>query len=142
MEQKYRPYQLHFQDQSAKYTPAENKVRVFTQWIHHLIHCRWQGPNEVFVSGLCAFHDKRGTPLKIVPKVDGRDLDLFKLFLTVVKMGGMQEVTRRDLWKSIADELRVSDSNHRATSALRGHYYKYAHLYRLFITPLQSSIPV
>jgi hypothetical protein len=53
---------------------------------------RWQGPNEVFVSGLCAFLDKRGTPLKAIPKVDGRDLDLFKLFMSVVKRGGMQQV--------------------------------------------------
>lgn len=53
---------------------------------------RWQGRNEVFVSNLSSFLEKRGEPLRVMPRVEGRDLDLFKLFTSVVNRGGYQVV--------------------------------------------------
>lgn len=46
----------------------------------------------MFVSNLASFLEKRGEPLRIIPRVDGRDLDLFKLFTSVVNRGGYQVV--------------------------------------------------
>lgn len=46
----------------------------------------------MFVSNLASFLEKRGEPLRVIPRVDGRDLDLFKLFTGVVNRGGYQVV--------------------------------------------------
>ncbi len=44
------------------------------------------------MSNLASFLEKRGEPLRSFPKLDGRDLDLFKLFSSVVSKGGYQVV--------------------------------------------------
>lgn len=75
------------------------------------------------MSNLASFLEKRGEPLRQLPKVEGRDLDLYKLFSSVVNKGGYQVVERANIWKSVADDLKLSIACVRNNS-LRNNYHK------------------
>ena len=52
---------------------------------------------------------KRGTPLKVVPRLDGKQLNLFALYRYVMRVGGHEKMSSpQDLWPQVADELKVS----------------------------------
>ena len=57
----------------------------------HQLQSRY-GPNETFVTDLQKFLEGRGTPMKSVPRVDGKELDLYKLFKIVMERGGNKKV--------------------------------------------------
>ena len=50
---------------------------------------------------------KRGTPLKAVPRLDGKQLDLFAMYRWVMRMGGSQKMEAAK-WTQLGDELKVS----------------------------------
>lgn len=110
--------------------PKTFTFRTKVQNIHQL-RTRWQGRNEVFVSNLASFLEKRGEALRTMPRVEGRDLDLFKLFTSVVNRGGYQVVERANMWKSVADELKFSIVCVR-NNTLRNHYHKYLYAYESY----------
>eukprot|EP00026_Physarum_polycephalum_P001007 Phypoly_transcript_01008.p1 GENE.Phypoly_transcript_01008~~Phypoly_transcript_01008.p1 ORF type:complete len:1023 (-),score=208.76 Phypoly_transcript_01008:373-3441(-) len=123
------PYQAESWNQSIG-DPKTFLFRTKVQHIHQL-KTRWQGRNEVFLSNLASFLEKRGEPLRVMPRVEGRDLDLFKLFTSVVNRGGYQVVERANLWKSVADDLKFSIVCVR-NNTLRNHYHKYLYAYEMY----------
>lgn len=54
-----------------------------------------------FVAQLYKFMDERGTPINKAPSVNGKDLDLYRLYTLVNEMGGYNKISSRDIWKSV-----------------------------------------
>ncbi|KAL1437522.1 hypothetical protein MTO96_048904 [Rhipicephalus appendiculatus] len=53
-----------------------------------------------FVAQLYKFMDERGTPINKGPSMAGRDLNLYRLFRVVSKLGGCNRVTNHNQWKT------------------------------------------
>lgn len=64
-----------------------------------------------FVAQLYKFMDDRGTPINKAPAVNNRDLDLYRLFNAVHKLGGFNRVTNQTAWKSVARKLMLAPSS-------------------------------
>lgn len=61
-----------------------------------------------FLDELFLFMIKRGTPITRLPKFDGEVADIFAFFNAVVKHGGLLEVMKQKLSRTICDELGIS----------------------------------
>eukprot|EP01113_Clastostelium_recurvatum_P018013 TRINITY_DN2125_c0_g1_i1.p1 TRINITY_DN2125_c0_g1~~TRINITY_DN2125_c0_g1_i1.p1 ORF type:complete len:842 (+),score=204.27 TRINITY_DN2125_c0_g1_i1:177-2702(+) len=96
----------------------------------HQFKNRNNGPSEVFSSSICIQLAKRG--INIIddyPQMEGRDLDLYNLFLSVVRRGGYMAVTEHGIWGSVAHDLRLSDSSREALIKLQTCYHQFLHFY-------------
>jgi histone demethylase JARID1 len=78
------------QQSFSRLNPKDFKFKTKVQKIHQL-QSRY-GPNEAFLQDLHRFLNKRGTPMKTIPRLDGKELDLYKLFKIVVERGGAKKV--------------------------------------------------
>lgn len=58
-----------------------------------------------FVAQLYKYMDDRGTPLNKVPSIINKDVDLYRLYRAVQKLGGYNRVTSQNQWKQIAIRL-------------------------------------
>ncbi len=70
--------------------PKAFKFKTKLQKIHQL-QSRY-GPNEAFIQDLQRFLSKKGIVLKTIPRLDGKELDFYKLFKAVMERGGGQQV--------------------------------------------------
>lgn len=63
------------------------------QNIHQLM--TRNGPNQRFMEDLEMFHAKKGMKnfLQTIPEIDGRGLDMYKLYMAVMARGGLQQVS-------------------------------------------------
>lgn len=69
------------------------------------------GPSEEkdrMVAQLYKFMDERGTPINRAPSVGGRDLDLYRLYRVVHRMGGYNRVTNKNNWKIVYQRLGLA----------------------------------
>ena len=57
-----------------------------------------------------------------VPSIGGRELDLFKLYKSVIGRGGSHRVSTNKLWKEIVNEFEIPASCTSASFTLRNHY--------------------
>ena len=57
------------------------------------------------VAELYKHMDERGTPINKTPCIGDQDVDLFKLFRLVQKLGGQQRVTNNNQWRVVAKKL-------------------------------------
>ena len=73
-----------------------------------------------------ARHNK---PLKVVPRLNGKQIDIFTLYRRVAKMGGSAKVTADGKWGVIADELRVSKRLETRDALVHQLYKQYLHKY-------------
>lgn len=65
-------------------------------------------PTEVkdrFFAQLLEFMEKRNSPLNKGPSITNRDVDLYRLYYSVEKLGGYANVTKIRNWKAIAKRL-------------------------------------
>jgi RBB1NT (NUC162) domain/ARID/BRIGHT DNA binding domain len=65
-------------------------------------------PNEIkdrFIAQLLEFMEKRNSPLNKGPSITNRDVDLYRLYYSVEKLGGYANVTKIRNWKAIAKRL-------------------------------------
>lgn len=49
--------------------------------------------------------DERGTPINRGPVVNGKDLNLYKLYRLVDKKGGYNRITNKNLWREIYNKM-------------------------------------
>lgn len=63
-----------------------------------------------FVAQLYKFMDDSGTPLNKSPTISNRDVDLYRLFRLVEKLGGYNRVTNQNKWRTISNRLKFSNS--------------------------------
>ncbi|XP_077492806.1 uncharacterized protein LOC144103954 isoform X2 [Amblyomma americanum] len=94
-----------------------------------------------FVAQLYKFMDERGTPINKGPAMAGRDLNLYRLFRVVDKLGGCNRVTNHNQWKQVYSRLGLptpatqANANH-----LRGAYKKYLQSFEDFYRKLGCTM--
>lgn len=75
--------------------------------------------------------ERIGQPITKVPSLGYKDLDLHRLFHAVITRGGMDEVTRKQEWKLVYQELEIPTMSTSASYNTRTNYKKYLYLYEL-----------
>ena len=88
-------------------------------------------PKDTFVSDLYAFMDRIGQPITKMPSLGYQELDLHRLFHAVISRGGMDEVTRKQEWKLVYQDLEIPTMSTSASYNTRTNYKKYLYLYEL-----------
>ncbi|KAL9604678.1 MAG: hypothetical protein Q9219_000398 [cf. Caloplaca sp. 3 TL-2023] len=84
------------------------------------------GNDEELLSKLAAFHEDRGTTLDKAPRVNGKPIDLARLYRIVIDLGGYDQVSREKLaWRKVGQEFNLGATNAAAYAfALKTVYYK------------------
>ena len=72
-----------------------------------------------FMGQLREFLSSMGQPLGRPPALAGKELDLHKLYLTVVGLGGYQHVTQEKLWVQVAQGLKLRQATQCAARSSR-----------------------
>eukprot|EP01117_Protostelium_nocturnum_P012548 TRINITY_DN4622_c0_g1_i3.p1 TRINITY_DN4622_c0_g1~~TRINITY_DN4622_c0_g1_i3.p1 ORF type:complete len:697 (+),score=246.78 TRINITY_DN4622_c0_g1_i3:186-2276(+) len=89
---------------------------------------RRNGPSEVFMRELFEFSEKSGKPMRDFPMINGEDLDLRRLYESVVKRGGFLIVSQKRMWNEVAKDMELQSEPHIAY-ILRINYRDYLYLY-------------
>eukprot|EP00795_Rhopilema_esculentum_P002773 gene2773-996_t len=80
---------------------------------------------EEFLRKLYKIMDEQGTPISKPPALGCREIDLFKLYVTVTKHGGMDEVTNLNKWRNIYKEMGMTNPPSTAAYNIRNFYKRY-----------------
>ncbi|XP_070689954.1 AT-rich interactive domain-containing protein 5A [Pempheris klunzingeri] len=83
-----------------------------------------QMEEKAFVSRLHSFMKDRGTPIERIPHLGFKQINLWRIYKAVEKLGGYDSVTVRRLWKKVYDELGGSPGSTSAATCTRRHYEK------------------
>ncbi|XP_041089579.1 AT-rich interactive domain-containing protein 5A-like isoform X1 [Polyodon spathula] len=75
-----------------------------------------------FVANLYAFMKERNTPIERIPHLGFKQVNLWRIYKAVEKLGGYDSVTARRLWKNVYDELGGSPGSTSAATCTRRHY--------------------
>nr|XP_020446185.1 AT-rich interactive domain-containing protein 5A isoform X2 [Monopterus albus] len=85
-----------------------------------------QMEEKAFVSSLHSFMKDRGTPIERIPHLGFKQINLWRIYKAVEKLGGYDSVTARRLWKKVYDELGGSPGSTSAATCTRRHYEKHS----------------
>jgi hypothetical protein len=86
---------------------------------------------EEFLNDLYQFMHNRGQPITKIPSLGYQELDLYLLYKLVLERGGMDEVTRKQEWKLVYQDLGIPTMSTSASYNTRTNYKKYLYLYEL-----------
>ena len=86
---------------------------------------------ESFLDDLYSFMQARGQPINKLPSLGYQELDLYLLYQLVIARGGMDEVTRKQEWKLVYQDLGIPTMSTSASYNTRTNYKKYLYLYEL-----------
>ncbi|CAB1319727.1 unnamed protein product [Coregonus sp. 'balchen'] len=75
-----------------------------------------------FIASLHCFMKDRGTPIERIPHLGFKQINLWKIYKAVEKLGSYDSVTARRLWKNVYDELGGSPGSTSAATCTRRHY--------------------
>lgn len=78
-----------------------------------------------FVAQLYKYMDDRGTPLNKGPSITNKDVDLYRLFRAVQKLGGYNRVTTQSQWKQIATRLGYTPTTPSIQNLVKQAYKKF-----------------
>lgn len=78
-----------------------------------------------FVAQLYKYMDDRGTPLNKGPSIVNKDVDLYRLFRAVQKLGGYNKVTSQSQWKQIATRLGYTPTTTSIQNLVKQAYKKF-----------------
>lgn len=93
-----------------------------------------------FVAQLYKFMDDRGTPINKGPIIGTRDVDLYKLFKVVHKLGGYNRVTNQNQWKTISHKLGFGQSSSGIVNLVKQAYKKFLHSFEDFYRKLGCTM--
>ncbi|CAK9822302.1 AT-rich interactive domain-containing protein 4B [Anthophora retusa] len=94
-----------------------------------------------FVAQLYKFMDDRGTPINNCPMIGTEDIDLYRLFRAVYKLGGYNRVTNQNQWKLITRRLSFTMQNSPSTHTLvKQAYKKFLHSFEDFYRKLGCTM--
>ncbi|XP_014470937.1 PREDICTED: AT-rich interactive domain-containing protein 4B isoform X2 [Dinoponera quadriceps] len=94
-----------------------------------------------FVAQLYKFMDDRGTPINNCPMIGSEDIDLYRLFRAVYKLGGYNRVTNQNQWKAITRRLGFAMQNSPSTHNLvKQAYKKFLHSFEDFYRKLGCTM--
>lgn len=88
-------------------------------------------PKDTFLQDLYSFMESIQQPITKMPSLGYQELDLHRLFHAVITRGGMDEVTRRQEWKLVYQDLEIPTMSTSASYNTRTNYKKYLYLYEL-----------
>ncbi|KAM6177977.1 AT-rich interactive domain-containing protein 5A [Rhynchocyon petersi] len=77
---------------------------------------------QAFLVSLYKFMKERHTPIERVPHLGFKQINLWKIYKAVEKLGAYELVTGRRLWKNVYDELGGSPGSTSAATCTRRHY--------------------
>ncbi|XP_061449115.1 AT-rich interactive domain-containing protein 5A isoform X2 [Rhineura floridana] len=77
---------------------------------------------QAFLVNLYKFMKDRHTPIERVPHLGFKQINLFKIYKVVEKLGAYELVTGRRLWKNVYDMLGGSPGSTSAATCTRRHY--------------------
>ncbi|GIQ86725.1 hypothetical protein KIPB_008629, partial [Kipferlia bialata] len=78
--------------------------------------------SDRFLKRLFSLHAHRGSPLKKVPVVGHRDLELYRLFMIVEGRGGFRNVQEKKMFREIGKELQLPETVTNVGYLLRSKY--------------------
>lgn len=85
--------------------------------------------------------DDRGTPINNCPMIGSEDIDLYRLFRAVYKLGGYNRVTNQNQWKLITRRLSFTMQNSPSTHNLvKQAYKKFLHSFEDFYRKLGCTM--
>ncbi|XP_076010432.1 AT-rich interactive domain-containing protein 5A isoform X2 [Genypterus blacodes] len=84
--------------------------------------CAVKMEEKSFVSGLYCFMKDKGSPIERIPHLGFKQINLWRIYKAVEKLGGYDSVTARRLWKNVYDELGGSPGSTSAATCTRRHY--------------------
>ncbi|XP_048836008.1 AT-rich interactive domain-containing protein 5A isoform X2 [Brienomyrus brachyistius] len=79
---------------------------------------------KTFLASLYRFMEERSTPIERIPHLGFKQINLWRIYKAVDKLGGYDSVTARRLWKNVYDELGGSPGSTSAATCTRRHYEK------------------
>jgi len=132
------PFNQH--DQNSQELPPA-KLGSFKKKIHQQNIAKFTADKEQedFVKRLAEFHRHRlvNTPLSQWPTLNGKAVDLYKLYMKVISLGGWERVCEKCKWEEIWQDLDVSSSGDlkacfNGSHAIKLVYIRYLSLYEKF----------
>lgn len=96
---------------------------------------------ENFLKALIDLMKKRGTPIEKLPEVDGKGIDLHKLYMTVMQSGGSIEVHRQSKWPLVGAIIGLPMSTQYGETTPRvsnNTAQSLANVYREYLAPFEQ----
>ncbi|XP_042891445.1 AT-rich interactive domain-containing protein 2-like [Penaeus japonicus] len=84
---------------------------------------------DAFLKQLEEFHQQRGTPFKRLPRINGKGVDLYLLYVVVTARGGWQKVNARCEWDELLEDFRLPAACVNSATALKHIYIRYLDAY-------------
>ncbi|XP_068209039.1 AT-rich interactive domain-containing protein 2 isoform X2 [Palaemon carinicauda] len=84
---------------------------------------------DAFIKQLEDFHQQRGTPFRRLPRINGKGVDLYLLYVVVTARGGWQKVNARAEWEDILEDFRLPSGCINSSTALKHIYIRYLDVY-------------
>lgn len=97
-----------------------------------------QQNKEGFLHSLYDFMNKRGTPITSTPHIASRQIDLFTLFTTVAKEGGLLAATNKGAWGRVAVQNQLPATDAAITSQLQDVYKNFLHPFEEALQKMQA----
>ena len=95
-----------------------------------------------FMKALTEFADASGRPLKKIPDVSGRVIDLHLLFTLVKRRGGFERASAERKWAEIAEHMNMHDcTTSHLSQALKKHYQQLLLPYERMVEGLDPPPP-
>ncbi|OCT57246.1 hypothetical protein XELAEV_18003756mg, partial [Xenopus laevis] len=97
------------------------------------------GERENFLQQLYKFMEDRGTSINKRPVLGYRNLNLFKLFRLVHKLGGFNNIDSGSIWKQVYQDLGIPVLNSAAGYNVKCAYRKYLYSFEEYCTSASIS---
>ena len=82
------------------------------------------------VAELYKHMEDRGSPIDKTPSIDGKDIELYRLYKIVQKLGGHARVSNKNLWRQVAGKLGFFSTW--GSNQVRVHYKRYLQSFEEF----------
>ncbi|XP_011267142.1 AT-rich interactive domain-containing protein 2 isoform X6 [Camponotus floridanus] len=89
----------------------------------------YEKERENFLKDLRHFHETRGTLFKKTPKINGKDIDLYLLYVVVTAHGGWIKVNTRNEWASLCEQFHLPGGCINSGVGLKQIYLRYLDRY-------------
>ena len=96
---------------------------------------------KTFMKSLFDMMQKRGTEIRTVPRVEGREVDLFQLYKSVQRRGGSIAVRLSSSWPRVAVDVGLITQDFIASDAPQAMRYAetLSSVYRAFLEPFEDN---
>ncbi|XP_011175645.1 AT-rich interactive domain-containing protein 2 isoform X3 [Solenopsis invicta] len=89
----------------------------------------YEKERDNFLKDLRHFHETRGTLFKKTPKINGKDIDLYLLYVVVTAHGGWIKVNTRNEWASLCEQFHLPGGCINSGVGLKQIYLRYLDRY-------------